>query len=239
VVLLFMEGVVPLKWRLPPQRSGGCLRLLYGGNLRFATYETNSPMTSTDSLVQPLSHRPKRADARRNYDKLIAAGREAFTEDGRGASLEDIARRAGVGIGTLYRHFPSRQALLVAVYVEEVDALCRSAVDLANQPPWEALVAWLHRFVGYLATKQALAEELLAYSDTQADVFKSCRAAMYAGGEPLLRRAQDEHVVRADTDITEVIQLVGGIAKIQTAEPAQLDRLLDMALDGLRYQGSV
>ena len=175
---------------------------------------------------------------RRNYDKLIAAGREAFTEDGSGASLEDIARRAGVGIGTLYRHFPSRQDLLEAVYVEEVDALCRSAVDLAEEPPWEALVAWLHRFVGYLATKQALAEELLAYNDRDADVFQTCRAAMFAGGEPLLVRAQEADVVRSDTDIREVIQLVGGIAKIQTAEPEQRDRLLDMALDGLRFQES-
>jgi AcrR family transcriptional regulator len=194
-------------------------------------------MTSTDASVQQLSHRPKRADARRNYDKLIAAAREAFTEDGRGASLEDIARRAGVGIGTLYRHFPSRQDLLVAVYVEEVDALCRSAVGLSGEPPWEALVGWIHRFVGYIATKQALAEELLAYPDRDADVFRACRDAMYAGGEPLLRRAQDAHMVRGDTDIAEVMQLVGGIAKIQMPAPEQLDRLLDVALDGLRYQG--
>ena len=199
--------------------------------------EKNRPMTSTDVSAQLQAHRPKRADARRNYEKLIAAGREAFTEDGKSASLEDIARRAGVGIGTLYRHFPSRQDLLEAVYVEEVDALCRSAVDLAGEPPWDALVAWLHRFVDYLATKQALAEELLAYNDRDAEVFRSCRTAMYAGGEPLLVRAQQARVVRSDTDIAEVIQLVGGIAKIQTAEPEQRDRLLDLALDGLRYQG--
>jgi AcrR family transcriptional regulator len=194
-------------------------------------------MTSTETAPELLARRPKRADARRNYERLIAAGREAFTEDDRSASLEDIARRAGVGIGTLYRHFPSRQDLLEAVYVEEVDGLCRSAVDLAGEPPWEALVAWLHRFVDYMATKQALAEELLAYTDRDADVFKTCRSNMYAGGEPLLTRAQEAHVVRSDTNIAEVIQLVGGIAKIQTADPAQRDRLLDMALDGLRYQG--
>jgi AcrR family transcriptional regulator len=193
-------------------------------------------MTSTDAATQLISHRPQRSDARRNYEKLIAAGRAAFTEDGKSASLEDIARRAGVGIGTLYRHFPSRQNLLEAIYLEEVDGLCRSAVDLADEPPWEALVAWLHRFVDYMATKQALAEELLAYTDRNADVFQSCRASLYAGGRPLLERAQQAHVVRADTDITEVIQLVGGIAKIQTAERQQLDRLLDMALDGLRYR---
>ena len=97
------------------------------------------------------------------------------------ASLEDIARRAGVGIGTLYRHFPTRQDLLEAVYVEEVDALCRSAVELADEPPWEALVAWLHRFVAYVATKQALAEELFAYVDRDADVFQSLP-------RPVLRR---------------------------------------------------
>ena len=184
-------------------------------------------MTSTETASEALAQRPKRADARRNYDRLIAAGREAFTEDDRSASLEDIARRAGVGIGTLYRHFPRRQDLLEAVYVEEVDALCRSAVDLAGEPPWEALVAWLHRFVGYLATKQALAEELMAYTDPDADVFKTCRSNMYAGGEPLLVRAQEAHVVRSDTNITDVIQLVVGIAKIQTADPAQRDRLLE------------
>ena len=167
---------------------------------------------------------------------LLAAGREAFTEDGKAATLEDIARRAGVGIGTLYRHFPSRQALLEAVYVEEVDALGRSAVDLTGEPPWEALVAWIHRFVGYIATKQALAEDLLTYNDPDAEVFTLCRHTLYSAGEPLLARAQQAGVVRSDTDITEVMQLVGGIAKIQTAEPEQLNRLIDMALDGLRYR---
>ena len=195
-------------------------------------------MTSPDAATELLAHRPKRSDARRNYDKLIAAARAAFTDDGKSASLEDIARRAGVGIGTLYRHFPTRQDLIMAVYLEEVDALSQSALDLAGEPPWEALVAWIHRFVDYLATKQALAEELLAYNERNADVFKSCRASLYAGGQPLLERAQQAHLVRSDTDIADVIQLVVGIAKIQTAEPEQLDRLLDMALDGLRYQGA-
>ena len=195
-------------------------------------------MTSPDASTQLLARRPKRSDARRNYDKLIAAARAAFTDDGKSASLEDIARRAGVGIGTLYRHFPTRQDLIMAVYLEEVDALSQSALELAGEPPWEALVAWIHRFVDYLATKQALAEELLAYNEGNADVFKSCRASLYAGGQPLLERAQQAHLVRSDTDIADVIQLVVGIAKIQTPEPEQLDRLLDMALDGLRYQGA-
>src|SRR3954447_17497648 len=106
--------------------------------------------------------KPMRADARRNYEKLLAAAREAFTQQGSSASLEDIARRAGVGIGTLYRHFPTRQALLEAVYLDEVDAVCQSAAALAEQEPWDALAAWLRRFVAYVATKKALADELFS-----------------------------------------------------------------------------
>src|SRR6185437_3980667 len=127
-----------------------------------------------------LTARPKRADARRNYDKVIAAAREAFAERGASTSLEEIARRAEVGIGTLYRNFPNRQALLEAVYVGALEDL----------EPWDALVNWLHRFVGYMATKQALAQELLDYVDREAPLFRSCRAMMYEAGEPLLERAQ-------------------------------------------------
>jgi AcrR family transcriptional regulator len=180
--------------------------------------------------------RPKRADARRNYDKVIAAAREAFAEGGSETSLEEIARRAEVGIGTLYRHFPTRQALLEAVYVDEVQALCRSAADLAELPPWDALVAWLHRFVEYMVTKQALAPELLNYVGRGAEVFKDCRAALSAAGEPLLERAQQARVARTDTDLAEVIQMVGGIAKIPATEPGQIEHILEMALDGLRYR---
>jgi len=193
-------------------------------------------MSATDAVDQLTQSRPKRADARRNYDKVIAAAREAFAEGGTSASLEEIARRAEVGIGTLYRHFPSRQALLEAVYVDEVEGLCRSAEGLSDVPPWEALVGWLHRFVGYLATKQALAHELLNYVDRDAPVFRTCRGALWAAGEPLLRRAQEAHVVRADTDLSEIIQMVGGIAKIPAGDPGQIDHILDIALDGLRYQ---
>jgi AcrR family transcriptional regulator len=193
-------------------------------------------MSTTDTVEGLTQARPKRADARRNYEKVVAAAREAFAEGGTSTSLEEIARRAEVGIGTLYRHFPSRQALLEAVYVDEVEGLCRSAADLAELPPWDALVGWLHRFVGYLATKQALAQELLNYFDRDAELFQSCRAALWAAGGPLLERAQAARVVRADTDLSEVIQMIGGIAKIPASGPAQIDHILDIALDGLRYQ---
>ena len=193
-------------------------------------------MSTIDTVPDFVADRPKRADALRNHDKLVAAARDAFAQDGASTSLEEIARRAQVGIGTLYRHFPNRQTLLEAVYIDEVEALCRSAADLADLPAWDALVAWLHRFVAYLATKQALAPELLKYVDRDADMFRSCRNGLYAAGEPLIERAQRDGVVRADTNLSEVIQMVGGIAKIPSSEPEQIDRILEIALDGLRYR---
>jgi AcrR family transcriptional regulator len=193
-------------------------------------------MSATDSPTDILTARPKRADARRNYDKVITAARDVFAERGASTSLEEIARRAEVGIGTLYRNFPNRQALLEAVYVGELEDLCSAAAELDALEPWDALVTWLHRFVGYMTTKQALAQELLDYVDRDAPLFKSCRGMMFEAGEPLLRRAQEARAVRADTNLSEVIQMVGGIAKIQGAEPAQIHHILDIALDGLHYR---
>ena len=195
-------------------------------------------MSTIDIEQSGLTRRPKRADARRNYDKLIAAARDAFTEKDTSASLEDIARRADVGIGTLYRHFPTRTDLIEAVYVEEVQALCRSADDLREGPPWDALVGWLHRFIGYVATKHALAEELFAVADRDSEIFKTCRVAFYGAGEPLLRRAQEAGDVRPDVSIDDVVKMVGGIAKIQGTDPETVDRILSVALDGLRYRTS-
>src|ERR1700755_1880479 len=125
-------------------------------------------MSTIDTPPQTLLPRPKRADARRNYEKVLAAAREAFAEGGESTSLEEIARRAGVGIGTLYRHFPSRQALLEALYVDEVQEVCRSAAQLEGADSWEALNEWFERFIAYLATKRALAGELLNYMDVDA-----------------------------------------------------------------------
>ncbi len=201
-----------------------------------STTDTSDPTDAAAIGGESLQARPRRADAQRNYDKVVAAARDAFAEGGESTSLEEIARRAQVGIGTLYRHFPSRQALLEAVYVDEVQALCRSAGDLTDLGPWEALVAWLHRFVGYLATKHALAGELMSYVDRDAAVFKSSRAALFGAGEPLLERAQQAQVVRPDTDLDEIIRMVGAVAKIPTSEPGQVDHILDIALDGLRYR---
>ena len=181
--------------------------------------------------------RPKRADARRNYEKVLAAAREAFAEGGESTSLEEIARRAGVGIGTLYRNFPNRQALLEALYTDEVEEVCRSAEQLDGTDPWEDLNAWLERFIAYIGTKRALAAELLNYLDHDAALFQSSRASLYASGEPLLQRAQEAGAVRPDVTIADVMQMVMGIAKLPAGNPSQVEHLIRIALDGLRYNG--
>ena len=193
-------------------------------------------MSTTETSAQTLVERPKRADARRNYEKVLAAAREAFAEGGESTALEEIARRAGVGIGTLYRHFPNRQALLEALYVDEVEEVCRSAAALDGADPWEALNEWFERFIAYIGTKRALAHELLNYLDQDAPLFQVCRASLFEAGEPLLERAQAAGAVRPDVNIGEVIQMVVGIAKIPASDPAQTEHILRVALDGLRYR---
>jgi AcrR family transcriptional regulator len=194
-------------------------------------------MATTDAAVQTLLTRPKRADARRNYEKVLAAAREAFAAGGESTSLEEIARRAGVGIGTLYRHFPNRQALLEALYVDEVAEVCRAAELLEDgADPWEALNGWFERLIAYIGTKRALAHELLNYLEQDAPLFQVCRTSLFTAGEPLLTRAQEAGVVRPDVSIGDVIQMVVGIAKVPTSDPAQTDHLVRIALDGLRHR---
>ena len=191
----------------------------------------SSRMSETEIQLQ----RPKRADALRNYEKLVAAARAVFAEDGTSAPLEDIAERAGVGIGTLYRHFPTRQALLEAVYVDEVEAMARAADELSALPPWDALSLWLHQYVGFAATKRAL-NEALVETGPESTVLLACRTALTRAGTALIERAQTAGVIRADTSFTDVVRMVAGIAMVPTEDAEQKERLLDLALDGLRYQ---
>jgi AcrR family transcriptional regulator len=194
-------------------------------------------LTSGEGSRDASPCRPMRADAKRNYDKVVAAAKQAFAETGASTSLEEIARRAEVGIGTLYRHFPTRQALLEAVYVGELQQLREATEALQALPPLEGFVELSHRLMGYLATKKALAHELMNYLDRDSAFFQGCRADIFAAGEPILKRAQEGGVVRSDTDFAELIQLIGGIAKIEETAPGQRDHILDIALDGLRHRG--
>ncbi|MCX5562110.1 TetR/AcrR family transcriptional regulator [Streptomyces sp. NBC_00038] len=176
------------------------------------------------------ARRPHRKDAARNYDALIAAAREAFAENGAEASLEDIARRAGVGIGTLYRNFPTRRHLFESVYADEVDDLCQVAQDVAVLEPWEALASWLRRFVDYTVTKRAIREAL----NNESEIFLACRDSMYAAGGPLFERAQQAGEARADIAFDDLLRMVSGITSTTFLDDAQRDRVLAVALDGVR-----
>lgn len=220
--------------RLRSEAASGYRKDTTGGCLRFATLSFDIPegpaaVTGTD-IAQPLIARPQRADARRNFDALLAAAREAFAADGAGASLEDIARRAGVGIGTLYRNFPTRDSLVEAVYVEEVEAVVRAADDAASLEPWDAVQAWLRRFLLYVGTKKALLEGL----NKDSPVLLSCRTSLYEAGEPLVRRAQEAGELRTDASIGDVIRMVSGVAGVAFDDDEQRDRVVAMAIDGLR-----
>ncbi|MEU6514851.1 helix-turn-helix domain-containing protein [Streptomyces sp. NPDC046978] len=179
------------------------------------------------------SQRPHRKDAARNYDALIAAAREIFAESGADASLEDIARRAGVGIGTLYRNFPTRRHLFESVYADEVNDLCRVARDVAELDPWEALTSWLRRFVDYTVTKRAIRQAM----DDESEIFLACRESMYQAGGPLFERAQKAGRARTDINLDDLLRMVAGITATNFLDDAQRNRVLNVALDGVRADG--
>ncbi|CAA9515686.1 MAG: Transcriptional regulator, AcrR family [uncultured Solirubrobacteraceae bacterium] len=177
--------------------------------------------------------RPHRADARRNFDALLASARAAFAARGADVPLEEIARDAGVGIGTLYRNFPTRQHLFEAVYVAEVEELIRAAGETTGLPPWEAWVGWLERFAGYVMTKRAVLEEI----GTDSELFRGCKLALVSAGEPLFRAGQDAGEIRPDAAFDDVLRMVAGVIASPCADAAQRDRVLGLALDGIRPRG--
>jgi AcrR family transcriptional regulator len=179
-----------------------------------------------------------RADARRNYRTLLAAAKAAFEEHGTDASLDDIARRAGVGIGTLYRHFPTRQSLLEDVVRDRLDTLRAHAGDLLDSAsPGAALTSWLRTLVEHASTYRGLsASVMITMLDERTDLFASCRA-MRAAGRALLTRAQEAGDIRPDVDPSELLLLVYGLAWATEQVPRgaeQTDRLLSLLVDGLR-----
>jgi len=182
-----------------------------------------------------------RADAQRNYARLLDAASAAFLEHGADdVSLEEIARRAGVGIGTLYRHFPTRQALLEAVYRDQVAALEARAQELLKaEPPGDALADWLRALMKFSSTKHSLTSALLASLGQDSDLLSSSSQVIRGAADALLARAQEAGVVRPDADSGDVIRLVHAV-NIATqrgpADPGQADRMLTLILDGLRPQ---
>jgi len=195
---------------------------------------------TVDDLEPPVTGdgdaaRPMRADARRNYDKLVAAARKVFLEQGGGASLEAIAKEAGVGVGTLYRHFPKRIDIVEAVYREDVDGLVASAEELvAELEPWPALVAWLQAFVRYASSKRTFLNELHEAFEENPQLRLRSRERIEGAIDVVLRRAQDAGVARTDLDGSDLMQLLGSMCMSVTLTEEQSQRLLGMIEDGLR-----
>ena len=187
---------------------------------------------------KPIIERPLRADAQRNYDLLIAAADAEFTEHGATASLDDIAKRAGVGIGTLYRHFPTRDDLIariLEVSTRDIIALGEAAITKPN--PGKQLTTWITKLVEYVTTYRGLTGALAAgyVSDTDTQLCVGCEL-ISSTGAALLARAQAAGEIRRDAEIKEVILSAHAAAWIaeQTKDPGAVDRMLGILFDGLR-----
>ncbi|KAA2266972.1 TetR/AcrR family transcriptional regulator [Solihabitans fulvus] len=179
-----------------------------------------------------------RADARRNYERVLAAARAVFAVHGTEASLRDVARTAGVGIGTLYRHFPTREALLEALLRNEFEQLSAKADGLLADPsPDAALVSWLRDFATGSTTYQGLpASVLAALHDDGSELHAAC-LAMREVGARLLARAQEAGTIRADLDIGELFALTAALAWVNEQVPGEADvtdRFLTLVMEGLR-----
>jgi AcrR family transcriptional regulator len=173
-----------------------------------------------------------RADARRNYQRLLAAAGTAFAERGADdVSLEEIARRAGVGIGTLYRHFPTRQALLEAVYRDQVDALeVLVAKLLQSDSPGAALAEWLAALMAFGKAKRSMTTAML-----DSELLSSCKQMLHGATDELFARAQQAGAVRADVQGTDVMRLTHAVslAADMGQDPGQADRMLALVLAGV------
>ncbi|MGD0879960.1 MAG: helix-turn-helix domain-containing protein [Acidimicrobiales bacterium] len=185
--------------------------------------------------ADPEIARPMRADARRNYERLVAAARTVFAQQGGGASMDAIAKEAGVGVGTLYRHFPRRIDVVEAVYREDVDQLVDAAERFSSElEPWPAVAAWLEAFVDYAIGKRRFLNELHEAFEKNPDLKIAARERIEGALGVVLTRAQGAGVVRDDLDGPDLMQLLGSMCLSATLTPAQSARLLVVILDGLR-----
>jgi AcrR family transcriptional regulator len=189
------------------------------------------------SRATEARERPRRADAQRNYERIVAVARAAVTEQGADVVLEDIARRADVGIGTLYRHFPTRQALFEATFLDEAVDLRARAEALADAPsPFEALVQWLHLQMDFGARGRAMGAAVMNAKHTDGTEIQLACASMRTAGDALLQRAQAAGEVRADVEMTDVLRLILGVvmANEQAADPERAERMFDLVIAGIR-----
>lgn len=185
-----------------------------------------------------MTTRPLRADARRNRDKLLATATEAFAEEGEDVALEAIAARAGVGIGTLYRHFPSRDALVVAAYQHEVDSLCAAAAELlGSRPADQVLQAWAGRFADYVAAKRGMADALRTAVSSGSPLFADTRERILGALRLLLDAGAADGTLRTDVDPDDVMRVINASWYLPDGPEWRdtVGRMLDLVVDGLRY----
>ena len=187
----------------------------------------------------PGAVRKPRADARRNRDGLLKAAKTAFAEVGAEASLEEIARRAGVGIGTLYRHFPTRDAVVEAVYRREVQQLADAAPRLIeSMAPAEALRAWMRLFIDYIAAKRVIAPALKSLVGGGSALYADSGARINEAIALLVERARASGDIRPDAEPADLLRALIGFAYVNSAPDweASARRLIDLLIDGLKPQ---
>ena len=199
--------------------------------------EATGTATMEDAVedAAPGASRPMRTDARRNYDRLVAAAKEVFATHGGDASMEAIAKTAGVGVGTLYRHFPKRIDVVEAVYRTDVDELVEAAQRAVQEAdPLQALISWLDAFVRYAKSKRTLLTELHEAFEKNPSLKLASRERINQAIDVVLVPAQKAGVIRPDVDGSDLMQLLGPMCTSPTLSENQSERLLAVIVDGLR-----
>jgi len=175
----------------------------------------------------------RRVDAERNRERILTAARAAFADPDADVSMAEVSRRAGVGSATLYRNFANRRELLEALYVDEIDAVCKAAATIGGDSPGAILAEWLRRFYAYFTSKRFVAAELLEHTDSDDPVFGAGLARVLAAGRPLLLTAQNSDEIRVDLTLEQVLDMVAAVAKIP-GDTSYREPILQAALDALR-----
>jgi AcrR family transcriptional regulator len=184
-----------------------------------------------------IAPRKPRTDALRNRERILEVAKEAFTRSGANASLDDIAREVGVGAGTLYRHFPTRDALIEAVYRTEVEKLAAAEKNFSESlPPIEALRAWMLLFVDYIATKQIIGPALNAYVGGPSKLYEGSRAQIQGAIDSLVKRAIKSRDIRKDLEPFDLLRALIGVSHVASGPDWQQSarRLVDILITGSR-----
>jgi AcrR family transcriptional regulator len=196
------------------------------------------PAGTRGGAAVPTADRPMRADAQRNREQLLASAAAAFAREGPEVTLESIAKDAGVGIGTLYRHFPSREALVDAAYRSELARLCDSVPALLDEMPADkAMRTWMDQFIEYMTTKRGMSDALRQVIASGGNPFAESRTRLIAAFAALMKAGAADGTLRSDLDPADLLASMSGVS-LAVGDPAQREqagRLLDLLMDGLRY----